>query len=91
MRKAIVVSASSLTLVGSAALLAQAQQPPATAPAVISFFVADNPNQTGNLGGLTGADQMCQSQAQALGGANATRTWHAYLSQEQRGNTPRHA
>ena len=32
---------------------------------------------------------MCQSQAQALGGANPARTWRAYLSQEQRGNTPR--
>src|SRR3954449_9347912 len=89
MRKAILISATSLTLIGPAALLAQAQQPPASPPAVISFFVGENPNQTANLGGLTGADQMCQSQAQALGGANATRTWHAYLSQEQRGNTPR--
>jgi len=89
MRRAIVVSTTSLALLGSAALLAQAQQPPAPPPAVISFFVAENPNQTGNLGGLTGADQMCQSQAQALGGAHAARTWHAYLSQEQRGNTPR--
>src|SRR5262249_38402273 len=58
-------------------------------PGVASFFVADNPNGTGNLGGLAGADQMCQTQAQALGGAAATKTWHAYLSQEQRGNTPK--
>src|SRR6267142_6400749 len=89
MRRMITVSALSITLLGSAALLAQAQQPPPAPPAVISFFVAVNANQTGNLGGLAGADQMCQSQAQALGGANAARTWHAYLSQEQRGNTPR--
>src|SRR2546425_2193510 len=89
MRRAIVLSATSITLLGSAALLAQAQQPPPAPPAVISFFVAVNPNQTGNLGGLAGADQMCQTQAQALGGANAARTWRAYLSQEQRGNTPR--
>jgi hypothetical protein len=89
MRRAIVLSIVSTTLLGSAALLAQAQQPPPAPPAVISFFVAQNPNQTGNLGGLAGADQMCQTQAQALGGANAARTWRAYLSQEQRGNTPR--
>jgi hypothetical protein len=89
MRRMITVSALSVTLLGSAALLAQAQQPPPAPPAVISFFVAVNPNQTGNLGGLTGADQLCQTQAQALGGANAARTWRAYLSQEQRGNTPR--
>jgi Collagenase NC10 and Endostatin len=88
MRRAIVLSAVSITLLGSAALFAQAQQP-AAPPAVISFFVAENTNQTGNLGGLAGADQMCQTQAQALGGANAGRTWHAYLSQQQRGNTPR--
>src|SRR5438552_13847446 len=89
MRRTIVLSIVSITLLGSAALLAQAQQPPPAPPAVISFFVAQNPNQTGNLGGLAGADQMCQTQAQALGGANAARTWRAYLSQEQRGNTPR--
>src|SRR5499427_7892419 len=89
MRRTIVLSAVSVTLLGSAALVAQAQQPAPTPSAVISFFVAENPNQTGNLGGLAGADQLCQTQAQALGGANAGRTWHAYLSQEQRGNTPR--
>jgi hypothetical protein len=89
MRKVIVLSAISITLLGSAAVLAQAQQAPPAPPAVISFFVAENANQTGNLGGLAGADQMCQTQAQALGGANAARTWRAYLSQEQRGNTPR--
>src|SRR4029453_2866498 len=92
MRKAIVLSTMSLTLLGSAAL---AQQPapapaaPPARPANISFFVAENPNQTGNLGGLAGADQMCQTQAQALGAPHAARTWRAYLSQEQRGNTPR--
>src|SRR5262245_46872015 len=92
MRRAIVLSATSIALLGSAALFAQAQQPPAAPPAppaVISFFVAENPNQTGNLGGLNGADQLCQQQAQALGAPHAARTWRAYLSQEQRGNTPR--
>src|SRR3954470_13982058 len=89
MHRTIVLSAVAVTLLGSAALVAQAQQQPPAPPAVISFFVAVNTNQTGNLGGLAGADQMCQSQAQALGGANAARTWRAYLSQEQRGNTPR--
>ena len=89
MRKTIVLSAISITLLGSSALVAQAQPAPAAPPASISFFVANNPNQTGNLGGLAGADQLCQTQAQAFGGANAARTWRAYLSQEQRGNTPR--
>src|SRR5712691_5877981 len=86
MTRTIVVSTVAIALLGSAALMAQAQQPQQPTP---SFFVAENPNGTGNLGGLAGADQMCQSQAQALGGQNAARTWRAYLSQEQRGNTPR--
>src|SRR5262247_4456898 len=89
MRRAIVLSTTSITLLASAALFAQAQQPPPAPPAVISFFVAENPNQTGNLGGLTGADQLCQQQAQALGAPHAARTWRAYLSQQQQGNTPR--
>jgi Collagenase NC10 and Endostatin len=88
MRKVIVLSAISITLLGSVALVAQAQQAPPAPPANISFFVAENPNQTGNLGGLTGADQLCQSQAQALGAPHAARTWRAYLSQQQQGNTP---
>jgi hypothetical protein len=86
MTRTIVVSTVAIALLGSTALMAQAQQPQQPTP---SFFVAENPNGTGNLGGLTGADQMCQSQAQALGGPAAAKTWHAYLSQEQRGNTPR--
>jgi len=86
----IVLFTASTALLGSAAYLAHAQQPPAPPPpANISFFVAENPNQTGNLGGLQGADQLCQQQAQALGAPHAARTWRAYLSQEQRGNTPR--
>jgi hypothetical protein len=53
----------------------------------MSFFIASTVPGTGNLGGLAGADQICQNLAAAAGAGN--RTWHAYLSQEQRGNTPR--
>jgi hypothetical protein len=89
MTRTIFVSAITVALLGSAAMLAQAQQPaPTMQPDLASFFVAENPSGTGNLGGLAGADQICQSQAQAIGGRAATRTWHAYVSQEQRGPTP---
>jgi hypothetical protein len=88
MNRTIVLSAI-IALLGSAPVLAQAPQPPPLNPALASFFVADTPSGTGNLGGLAGADQICQTSAQALGGAAATKTWHAYLSQEQRGTTPR--
>jgi len=90
MTQTIALCSLTIALLGSATTLAQAQQQaPQMNPDLASFFVADNPNGTGNLGGLAGADEMCQSQAQAIGGRAAMRTWHAYLSQEQRGNTPR--
>lgn len=82
MNRQIIFSAIAISLLGSAAVLAaQAPQQP------MSFFVVANPTGTGNLGGLEGADRICQTAAAA---ANAGgKTWHAYLSQEQRGNTPR--
>ena len=89
MTRKIVLSTVTIALLGSAAMWAQAQQQPQLNPQLASFFVAENPTGTGNLGGLAGADQICQSQAQAIGGPAATKTWRAYLSQEQRGTTPR--
>src|SRR6516225_10037311 len=89
MTRKIVLSTVTIALLGSAAMWAQAQQQPQLNPQLASFFVAENPTGTGNLGGLAGADQICQTQAQAIGGPAATKTWRAYLSQEQRGNAPR--
>ena len=84
MNKKIILSTIAFTLLGSAAaVFAQGQQPQMP----MSFFIAANPTGTGNLGGLEGADRICQTAAAAAGAGN--RTWHAYLSQEQRGTTPR--
>jgi hypothetical protein len=45
----------------------------------MSFFVTSAGSGKGaDLGGLTGADQICQMRAQAVGAAG--KTWHAYLS-----------
>jgi hypothetical protein len=45
----------------------------------MSFFVTSAGSGKGaDLGGLTGADQICQMRAQAVG--TAGKTWHAYLS-----------
>ncbi|PWK75611.1 hypothetical protein [Aminobacter sp. AP02] len=45
----------------------------------ISFFVTSAGSGKGaNLGGLAGADALCQSLAEAAGSAG--KTWHAYLS-----------
>jgi len=84
MNRKIVLSAIALTLLGSAAVLAQgaAQQPQMP----MSFFVTSAVPGHGNLGGLAGADQICQNLAAAAGAGN--RTWHAYLSQTQQGNQP---
>jgi hypothetical protein len=82
----IVLSTIAVAFLGSAALLAQSQQQPLPA---MSFFIAANPTGAGNLGGIAGADQLCQNAAQASGGLNFNHIWHAYLSQEQRGNAPR--
>lgn len=84
MNKKIVLSAVALTLLGSAAVLAQGQ--PAAPQQPMSFFVTSAPPGHGNLGGLAGADQICQNLAAAAGAGN--RTWHAYLSQTQQGNQP---
>src|SRR5215470_18333552 len=75
-----------LSIVASVALLlsfggstgGQAQQ------SEISFFITSaGPGKGGDLGGLAGADQLCQ-----LLGANAgagAKTWHAYLSTQGAG------
>jgi hypothetical protein len=46
----------------------------------MTFFVTSTKNTTANLGGLGGADKLCQSLATAVG--NGNRTWRAYLSVE---------
>lgn len=87
MRKNIIVlSAIAVTLLGSAAVIAvqAAEQAPAQP---MSFFVAGTVPGTGNLGGLAGADAICQNLAQAAGAG--AKTWHAYLSQQAQGNAPR--
>ena len=53
----------------------------------ISFFVSSAKSTTGNLGGLAGADNLCQSLATTVGAGN--KLWQAYLSVERdRDNKP---
>jgi len=59
MKRKIVLPAVAITLLGSAAQFAQSQQQP---PPAMTFFVAANPTGTGNLGGIAGADQICQNE-----------------------------
>jgi hypothetical protein len=58
----------------------------------MSFFVSSRTSVTGNLGGLRGADAICQSLGASAG--QGTKTWRAYLSVERdadNGNQPTHA
>lgn len=59
------------------ALLSTTLQAQQESDAPMSFFVTSETN-SGNLGGLAGADATCQRLAAAAGAGN--RTWRAYLS-----------
>jgi hypothetical protein len=68
----IVVSVALLSSLGGSTS-GQAQQ------SEISFFITSaGPGKGGNLGGLNGADQLCQLLGATAGAG--TKTWHAYLS-----------
>src|SRR5215831_11530984 len=72
----IFASIASLWLSGTAA----AQ----SSPSNMSFFVTSVGSGKGaDLGGLAGADQICQMRAQAVGAGG--KTWHAYLSTQDPG------
>ena len=51
---------------------------PLTAADGTSFFVTSQTNKTGNLGGISGADGICNTLATAAGQGN--KVWKAYLS-----------
>ena len=54
------------------------------APGPLSFFLTSRGSGNGgNLGGLAGADRICQDLAQAAG--HGARTWRAYLSTQGQG------
>jgi len=84
--KSVVVAYAVLIVLGSSLVLAQqpAQQPPQQP---MTFFVTSAGSGDGaKLGGLTGADQICQTRAQAAGAGS--HTWHAYLSTQASGGQP---
>jgi hypothetical protein len=74
--KHMIMAATAAIALSSTALIAQTpqtQQPQAP----MTFFVTST-DQSGNLGGLAGADAICQKLAADAGAGN--KTWRAYLS-----------
>ncbi len=86
-KRYLVLAAAAATALaaGGIVMLAQPQQDgPPQAP--MTFFVTST-NNTGNLGGLAGADALCLRLAQAAGSPE-NRTWHAYLSTQATDDQP---
>ena len=71
----------------AAALAIPAAQPAKAQSAGASFFLTSaGIGNGGNLGGLAGADNHCQTLAQAAGAG--AKTWHAYLSSQAADGAP---
>jgi hypothetical protein len=82
MQKTFLAGLAAVVISSSYLLVAQQPPPPpgqpAQPPPPMSFFVASaGPGKGADLGGLAGADRICQTLATAAG---STKTWHAYLS-----------
>ena len=55
----------------------------------MTFFVTSTGSGQGaNLGGLSGADALCDQRAASVGAAGSGRTWHAYLSTQPANGQP---
>jgi hypothetical protein len=68
------ILAAGVAVLALGTFTALAQKPVAN----MSFFVTSSNPKGGNLGGLAGADAVCQSLAKNAGAGG--KTWHAYLS-----------
>jgi hypothetical protein len=74
-------------LTAAASFVVPAAQPAQAQSASTSFFVTSTPIGNGaNLGGLAGADNYCQTLAQAAG--SGAKTWRAYLSTQEADGKP---
>jgi hypothetical protein len=78
---------SGIVLVAAAGCSESGPADAGTSP--LGFFVSSATSATGNLGGLSGADAICQRLANDVGAGD--KTWRAYLSVERdpaNGNQP---
>src|SRR5260370_8693792 len=63
-----------------------AQQPPPQSPNMTFFVTSAGPGKGADLGGLDGADQLCQRLAQGAGAGG--KTWHPYLTTQAADSKP---
>ena len=78
-----------VALTASACTQSNSGTAPTQTQSTMSFFVTSSKSTTGNIGGLRGADTLCQNLASAAGAGS--KTWRAYLSVERdadNGNRP---
>ena len=92
-RHAILATMASAVLISSCSSDSNTSTSPSSiASPSMSFFVTSTTSVTGNLGGLRGADALCQSLGTSVG--FGSKTWRAYLSVEHdadNGNGPTNA
>jgi hypothetical protein len=91
-RQAVLATAVAAFLVSSCGGDNSSTSPSPSQTSTLSFFVTSQTSVTGNLGGLRGADALCQNLASAVGAGS--KTWRAYLSVEHdadNGNGPTNA
>jgi hypothetical protein len=78
--------AASVAFVSLGSTAGQAQQPPPQSANMTFFVTSAGPGKGADLGGLEGADQLCQRLAQGAGAGG--KTWHAYLSTQAADGKP---
>jgi hypothetical protein len=83
MRKLFLGAAATLLIAVSGQAQQQQPQPQPAQQNDMGFFVTSGVGRSGDTGGLSGADQICQGLAQAVG--VGAKTWHAYLSTQGAG------
>src|ERR1700704_4034356 len=79
------ILASGVVLSLGLAAGANAQQAPQS-PDMTFFVTSAGPGKGADLGGLEGADRLCQTLAQGAGAGS--KTWHAYLSTQAADGAP---
>jgi hypothetical protein len=81
------MSMMSRAALSAVVLIAAAAPATAQQAANMTFFITSKPiGNGGNLGGLAGADNWCQTLAQEAGAG--AKTWHAYLSTQAADGKP---